>query len=183
MVLKNTAAHYGSLAIAMHWLMVLLLIAVYAAINLHDIAPKGSDLRADLKLWHFVLGLGVLVLVLARAGLRLTSGAAPVITPPPPRWQALSAQALHLALYVFMAAMPLLGWLAVSAKGAPVVFVGLHLPPLIAQDKELYDWLKEVHEAIGTAGYYLIGLHAVAALIHHYVMRDNTLQRMLPARR
>ncbi|MCB2093384.1 MAG: cytochrome b [Rhodobacteraceae bacterium] len=183
MPLKNTAARYGSVPIAMHWLMVALLIAVYAAINLHDIAPKGSDLRADLKLWHFMLGLGVLVLLLARVGLRLISGAAPAITPPPPRWQALSAQALHVALYVFMATMPLLGWLAVSAKGAPVVFLGLHLPPLIAPDKALYDWLKELHEVIGTAGYYLIGLHTAAALIHHYMMRDDTLQRMLPARR
>jgi len=30
------------------------------------------------------------------------------------------------------------------------------------------------------AGYYLIGLHALAALLHHYLIRDNTLQRMLP---
>ncbi len=183
MTLKSTADRYGSLSISMHWLMVLLLIAVYAAINLHDIAPKGSDLRAELKLWHFILGLGVLALVLARIVLRLTSGATPEITPPISRWQSLSAQALHVALYAFMLAMPLIGWLAVSAKGAPITFFGLHLPILIGQDKELYGWLKETHEVIGTAGYYLIGLHAAAALFHHYVMGDNTLRRILPARR
>ena len=39
---------------------------------------------------------------------------------------------------------------------------------------------EELHEAVGQAGYWLIGLHAVAALGHHYVRRDGTLQRMLP---
>jgi cytochrome b561 len=43
--------------------------------------------------------------------------------------------------------------------------------------------VKEVHETIGTIGYFLIGLHAAAALAHHYLWRDNTLLRMLPARR
>ncbi len=40
-----------------------------------------------------------------------------------------------------------------------------------------------LHEAIGEFGYYLIGLHAAAALYHHHFMKDNTLLRMLPARR
>ena len=183
MGLKNTTDRYGSLSIRMHWLMLLLLIAVYAAINLHDAAPKGSELRADLKVWHFMLGLGVLGLVVARLFARLTSGAAPAITPPLSQWQARFAGAMHVALYAFMIGMPLLGWVAVSAKGAPIEFFGWHLPMLIAQDRDLYDSLKEVHEVIGTAGYYLIGLHAAAALFHHYVMRDNTLVRMLPQRR
>ena len=90
---------------------------------------------------------------------------------------------MHGLLYVFMIGMPVLGWFAVSAKGTPVLFFGLQLPALIGQNKELYDLLKETHETTGTIGYYLIGLHAAAALIHHYVLRDNTLLRILPARR
>ena len=43
--------------------------------------------------------------------------------------------------------------------------------------------LKEVHEWLGIAGYWLIGLHAAAGIAHHYVLRDNTLVRMLPGRR
>ena len=87
---------------------------------------------------------------------------------------------MHLALYAFLVAMPLLGWLTLSAKGKPIPFFGLQLPALVGADKALADSLKEVHETIGTIGYYLVGLHAVAALFHHYGMRDNTLQRMLP---
>ncbi|WP_370300565.1 cytochrome b/b6 domain-containing protein, partial [Rheinheimera baltica] len=35
----------------------------------------------------------------------------------------------------------------------------------------------------GTLGYVLIGVHAVAALFHHYILRDTTLSRMLPGKR
>lgn len=180
---RNTSDRYGSLMIGMHWLMLLLLIAVYAMINLKGFAVKGSDLRAELKVWHFMLGLCVFALVFARLVTRLTSGPTPLITPPISHWMKLSGDAMHIALYVFMIGMPVLGWLAVSAKGDPILFYGLQLPALISQDKVLYDWLKETHETIGTIGYYLIGLHTAAALLHHYVMRDNTLLRMLPTRR
>lgn len=180
---KNTGSRYGSLSIAMHWLMLVLLVAVYAAINLHDITPKGSELRAAFKTWHFMLGLAVFLLVGARLAIRLLSGAAPRIEPPAARWQLKAAHAMHLALYAFMIAMPLLGWLALSAGGKSIPFFGLEFPALVGPDKRLASALKEVHETIGTFGYYLIGLHALAALFHHYVMRDDTLARMLPGAR
>lgn len=182
MILKNTTERYGSLSVAMHWLMLLLLVGVYAVINLQDLAAKGSALRAELKTWHFMLGLTVLVLVAVRLATRMGSGPAPRIEPPIARWQQRMAGAIHVALYVFMIGMPLLGWFAVSAKGDAVLFFGAQLPALIGRDKALYDSLKEIHETIGTIGYYLIGLHAAAALYHHYVMHDNTLARMLPQR-
>ena len=180
---KNTHDRYGSLSIGMHWLMLLVLIAVYAAINLQDLAPKGSALRDDLKTWHFMLGISVLVLVTLRLAMRLFTGAAPHIAPAIPLWQHRLAQGMHVALYVFMLGMPVLGWLVLGAKGDPVSILGLPLPTLIGPDKPLSKSLKEIHETIGTLGYYLIGLHAAAALFHHYLMRDNTLLRMLPARR
>jgi len=74
---RNTTERYGALSIGMHWLMLLLLVAVYAAINLHDVAPKGSALRADLKTWHYMLGLCVFVLVAVRLLIRAFSGAVP----------------------------------------------------------------------------------------------------------
>ncbi len=182
MAYRNTTDRYGSWMIGMHWLMLLLLIAVYAAINLHDFAPKGSDLRATYKVWHFMLGLSVLALVILRLATRWSSGATPRITPPIAHWQKRSAEAMHITLYVFMIGMPLLAWFAVSAKGSPVLFFGWELPQLISRDKALYDTLKEIHMTIGTIGYYLIGLHTAVALVHHYVMRDNTLLRILPKR-
>jgi len=179
---KNTTDRYGSLSIGMHWLMLLLLVAVYACIELREFYPRGSDLREGLKTWHFMLGLGVFALVFVRLAIRLVSGAIPPIRPMPPVWQTRLAALMHLALYVFLLAMPLLGWLTLSASGKPIPFFGLQLPALLGADKALADSLKEIHETIGTIGYYLVGLHATAALVHHYVNRDNTLRRMLPGR-
>jgi len=82
-----------------------------------------------------------------------------------------------------MLAMPLLGWLILSSADATIPFYGLELPALVAPDKALAEQIEEVHETIGTIGYFLIGLHALAALFHHYVVKDNTLRRMLPGKR
>jgi len=78
--------------------------------------------------------------------------------------------------------MPLAGWMLLSASGKPIPFFSLHLPALIHESKETASFIKEIHETGGTVGYVLIGLHAAAALFHHYVVRDNTLLRMLPNR-
>jgi cytochrome b561 len=127
-----------------------------------------------------MLGLSVFALVFMRLAIRLVSGAMPSIRPAPPVWQQRLAALMHLALYVFLIAMPLLGWLTLSASGKPIPFFGLQLPALLGADKALAGSLKEIHETIGTIGYYLVGLHAAAALVHHYVNRDDTLRRMLP---
>lgn len=179
---KNTASRYGSLSIGIHWLTLLLFIAVYACIELRELYPKGSDPREALKTWHYMLGLLVFVLVWPRLAARF-SGPAPGIQPQPPAWQDLAAKALHLALYALMIAMPLTGWLQLNAGGKLVPFFGLQLPALIGEDKELAKVIKEIHETIGNTGYYLIGLHTLAALYHHYIMRDNTLLRMLPEKK
>ncbi|HLF95708.1 MAG TPA: cytochrome b/b6 domain-containing protein [Methylococcaceae bacterium] len=54
------------------------------------------------------------------------------------------------------------------------------MPALVGESKYLAELIEEVHETAGTVGYFLIGLHAAAALFHHYVVGDNTLRRMLP---
>jgi cytochrome b561 len=129
-----------------------------------------------------MLGMPVFVLVWLRIAARL-SGSTPAIQPEPAKLQQLSAKLLHLALYALMIGMPLTGWLLLSASGKVIPFFGLELPALIGEDKELAKQIKEVHEFVGTTGYFLLGLHVVAALYHHYVQRDNTLTRMFPERK
>jgi cytochrome b561 len=179
--MRNSTERYGSLSIWLHWLMLILIIALYTCIDLRGYYPKGSYVRAALKTWHFMLGLSVFVLIWPRL-LSITFGQVPRILPEPPNWQMLSAKAIHLALYIFMISMPLLGWLLLSASGKPIPFFGLHLPALISENKDLADTIKEIHETGGTVGYFLIGLHAAAGLFHHYFVRDNTLLRILPKR-
>ncbi len=177
----NVNDRYGSLSIGLHWLMLLLITAVYACMELRDFFPKGSDMRDGLKSWHYRLGLSVLVLAICRLLVRLPS-TAPAIEPAPPRWQAVSATLMHLALYALMLGLPVLGWLTRSAQGHSIPFFGLVLPPLAAESKATAEWIKEIHETGATVGYFLIGLHAAAALLHHYFVHDNTLLRMLPLR-
>ena len=178
---KNTAGRYGSVSIGLHWLTLALLVGVYACIELRELYPKGSEPREALKDWHFMLGLTVLVLVALRLLSRLVGGS-PAVVPPLPLWQERLASAIHVALYVLMFVMPILGWLVLSAAGKPIPFFGARLPALMGENKNLAGQLKELHETIGTIGYFLIGMHALAALFHHFVTRDNTLVRMLPGK-
>jgi cytochrome b561 len=179
---QNATSRYSSLTIGIHWMMVLLFVGVYGAVELHELFEKGSDLRALLMTWHFMLGLLVFALIWLRLAARL-SGSTPAILPQPPGLQQLSSKLLHLALYLLMIGMPLTGWLMLSAAGKPIPFFGLELPALIGENKDLAEQFEELHETVGTAGYFLIGLHTVAALYHHYIKGDNTLTRMLPARK
>ncbi|PWB31515.1 cytochrome B [Pseudomonas sp. SDI] len=179
MPLTNTQARYGSLSIALHWLMLILMIAVYACIEFRGIFPKDSAERDLMKSLHFMLGLSVFVLVWLRVVLRVAHPT-PRIEPTPPTWQTGLAHLMHLALYLLMIGMPLAGWVILSAADKPIPFYGLDLPALVAPDKDLAKLVKEWHEWFGALGYWLIGLHALAGLYHHYVVRDNTLLRMLP---
>lgn len=182
-MMKNSATRYASWVVGLHWLMLLLLAAVYACMELRGFAPRGSDLRSNMKLLHFLLGLSVLGLVVIRLAVRWRAGTAPGTAPAVPAWQDRLARLMHLALYVFMIVTPILGWLTLSAEGKPILLFGLHVPSLVSENEALSHQIKDVHELLATAGYFLIGLHAAAALAHHYLFRDNTLLRMLPGRR
>jgi cytochrome b561 len=168
--------------IALHWLTLALLVLVYASAELREIFPKGSAGRASLRSWHEAFGLAVFGLVWLRLLVR-TFSRAPLISPLPPRWQAALATAVHVALYGLMIVLPLSGWLMLNADGKAVTWLGYDLPTLVAASRPLARNIKEVHEAVASVGYALIGVHAAAALFHHYVVRDNTLRLMLPTAR
>lgn len=179
---RNSSEQYGRLSIGLHWLMVLLIGAVYAFIEFRGIFPRGSEPRDMMKTWHFMLGLSVLILAMLRLALYLLEPV-PEFLPHSTTWQRALARLMKLALYVLMIAMPLAGWLILSASGKPIPLFGLELPALIGESKPTASLIKEIHETGGTIGYYLIGFHAAAALFHHYVLGDSTLRRMLPGRR
>ncbi|NLG77766.1 MAG: cytochrome b [Xanthomonadaceae bacterium] len=172
---------YARASIILHWAMLALLVGVYACIELRELYPRGSDPREALKTWHFMLGLTVFALVWIRMAARLF-GKTPPIMPAAPKWQRLVADIVELALYILMFILPLLGWVTLSAEGDPIPFFGLELPALVAPNESLAERTEDLHKTLGTAGYYLIALHALAALYHHYVRRDNTLRRMMLSR-
>lgn len=175
------APQYSRAFATLHWLMALLIIAVLALIEFRVLFEKGSDIREGMKTVHFMLGLSVLGLVAVRLAIRLTTSTPP-ITPQPAAWQTGLSHLLHFAFYVAMIAMPILGWLLLSASGKPVPFFGLTLPALVAENKEAAEWYKEVHATMGDAVMVMIGLHVAAALFHHFAVKDDTLKRMMPAK-
>jgi cytochrome b561 len=181
MALKISHNGYGSLSILMHWLMLVLVAAAYAAQDLNFVFPKHSPGRAAMDAWHYMLGLLVFSLVWVRLAARVL-GPTGVIEPQPPRWQLVGARLMYLTLYAMMLALPLLGWLTLSARGDPVPFFGMHWPALAGKSEELARRLKDIHETVADAGYFLIGLHTLAALYHHHVRHDNALLLMLPRR-
>ena len=61
---------------------------------------------------------------------------------------------MHVALYALMIGMPLAGWLILSAEGKPIPFFGLQLPALISENRPLAKLIEEVHETVGTLGYF-----------------------------
>lgn len=182
--MTETAApkRYPNAAILLHWLVLMLVVAAYACILLRENYPRGSDVREALKTWHFMLGITILAITFLRAGLKAFLWKTPPISPEPPRFLHLLSVVAHVAIYVWLTAMPVAGWMILSAEGDAIPFWGLNLPPLTGADRQLAKQVEELHELGGTIGYFLLGLHAAAALFHHYVLKDNTLSRMLPRR-
>lgn len=170
--------HYHQTSIRLHWITALLMVAVYACIELREFYPKGSDIREAFKTWHFMLGLAVLALTSIRLYVR-AKHKTPVIIPKPSPVTMISAHLAHALLYLMMIGLPLLGWMLLSAAGKPIPFFGVDLPPLIMENETFAKTLKNLHKTIGKAGYLLIALHTFAALFHHYYIKDNTLLRML----
>lgn len=166
---------YTPVSILLHWLMLVLLAGVYLAAELQEGEGQGEAVAS----WHYGLGLTVFALVWLRIVVRVFRPAPPAVEG---GWRNVLSKVTHLALYVLMIGMPLVGWMILSAEGEAVSFFGLELPSLIGRDHALAEQLEEVHEVGGTIGYGLIGLHAAAALFHHYVLRDGLMARMLPGR-
>ncbi|WP_462173236.1 cytochrome b [Pseudoalteromonas xiamenensis] len=173
----SSSTRYNQWSIMLHWIMFLLIAATFASIELRVLFDKGTPERDAMKMWHFMLGLSVFFLVWLRIVVRVVTTTPPII-PEPAKWQALLAKVGHLALYLFMIGMPLAGWLILSGEGKAIPFFGLELPALIAPNKSLAHDIEEVHEAVGEFGYWLIGLHALAAIVHHHVLKDNTMLRI-----
>lgn len=180
MALIDPASRYAASVRRMHWTIFVLIVLAYVSINLFEQYPKGSAIRGNVLAAHYTAGLAVLLLVLPRLLLRLRDGRPP-ITPPPPRWTELLGKITHVALYLFLLIQPILGIITLQVGGKPVTLFGVTLLPSFVSlpDRALSHRLEDLHGTIGTIFYYVIGLHILAALWHHFGRRDNTLKRML----
>jgi cytochrome b561 len=178
---------YTVVAIALHWVMALGILAL-AALGLLMVHGKLSLHRKfELYQLHKSIGVTVLLAAFLRLGWRLTHRP-PELPAHMPQVERLAAHGGHLTLYFFLFALPLTGWALVSASplNVPTHLYGLipwpHLPVL----STLYDKapvaavLKVIHRYGAWTLLALVAGHAGAALRHHFIQRDSVLLRMIP---
>jgi cytochrome b561 len=180
---------YDSVAMALHWVIALLLLLDFAvAMSFSRFNPGDALYLPSAYDLHMSLGLCVLLLSVARVAWRLSHRR----PPPPDMGLALRtlARASHLLLYVFMVAAPLSGWLVLSLRHQATSVFGLFRwawpsVPAIAtmarpERQFWHDQLLPLHIRLSYLGMSLVALHVAAALYHHFGRHDDVLLRMLP---
>lgn len=178
MPLRNTAENYGSLAKFLHWSIVILIIAQYFMAETADELPDGLE-KLQLISRHKSVGMLVFGLALVRIAWKVMNKGLPA-----PVGEGLvkkAAAAGHGLLYLLILALPLSGWAMSSAANYPVTFFGwFQFPSLVAENHDLHELLEEVHEALFYTVVIVAVGHALAALYHHFMLKDDVLRRMSP---
>ncbi|HLZ66323.1 MAG TPA: cytochrome b [Aliidongia sp.] len=177
---------YGTVSIALHWVIalgILALIVLGLAMTHLGLAPM---MKFQLYQLHKSIGVTVLLAVLLRILWRVTHRPPPLPAMPP--LERAAAEGTHRLLYLLMLAIPLTGWALVSVSpfNLPTVLYGLvpwpHLPPFpdLANKAQVEAVVRFIHAKLAWGFAALIALHAGAALRHHFVLRDGVLHRILP---
>ncbi len=178
---RVTRERYTSVAMLLHWVMALAIIATFS-VGFYMADLPFSPQRLKLYNWHKWAGVTILALAGLRLLWRLTHR--PPAEPPMPAWQARAASFTHHALYVLFFAVPLVGWAYSSAAGFPIVWFGvLPLPSFVPADKALAELIKPWHGYLAYAMAVLVAMHVAGALKHQFIDRDGLLSRMLPGAR
>ena len=170
---------YSAVAKILHWITAILILCV-VPLGIAMVNAQPGATQNQLYDLHRSFGALVLTVTAIRLLWRLFSPAPPLVQNLA-RWQRFAAHATHYGLYVLLFAVPLLGWAGTSAFRAPIIVFGLfELPPIVPQNREMSEVLLGLHELSAFALVGLLVLHVLAAIYHHFVLKDETLTRMLP---
>ena len=180
MQLANSKTQYGAVPQILHWLTALFVICGWLLGTFLDDLPKGP-IRSSGLVIHMTLGQFVVVFLIARLVWRMAN------PPPPPEptrfgWlQQVIAAFTHYVLYALLVAVPFMGILVQLKRGHELPLFGIwDLNSPWPVDRAMAKSLLTVHEYLADALLMLAGVHAAAALMHHYLFEDRTLLRMLP---
>ena len=179
MQLVNSKTHYGAIVQIVHWFTALFVVAGWLLGTFID--DFSRPVHAAMLVVHMALGQCVIALLVIRLAWRFFD------PPPPPeqtrfgRLQQLAARLIHYLIYVLLLAVPCLGIIDQLTRGNPLPIFGVWdvLSPFHA-NRALARSVLKVHEYFANTLMALAGLHAAAALMHHWVLGDRTLVRMLP---
>lgn len=178
-MLRNSSQSWGSVAIALHWLLALL-IFVQMGLGWVAVLWRLSPTKLDLFVWHKSVGMLMLALIIVRIAWRLLNPT-PSLPPTTPQWEAWAARSGHMLLYLIMVGLPLSGWLINSAANVPFrIFWRVPLPDIVGPDEAVEAASKQAHLVMFIVLAVVVTLHVAAALRHHFWLRDDVLVRMLP---
>jgi len=179
MPLRNTPERFGAVAKAFHWLTLLMLIGSFS-IAWSMVDMRISPQKLVLYSYHKWVGVTVFLVVILRLAWRLRNPAPPLPAGTSPLQRRLAALS-HFLLYAILIVMPLTGWVMSSARNLPLVYLGLiEIPSPFGVDEALGNTMRTVHFALSLALLFFVGVHVLAALQHHFILRDDVLRRMLP---
>ena len=187
MSLKNSVARYTGVAIALHWLIALLIISLLVVGKFMTSLDEADPLRFSLTQWHKSFGITILLLTVARIIWRL-SHKPPALPDNIRGWQKFSSGLTHFLLYFLMLGLPISGWIMVSASPlniSTILFEVIPLPHLpllasMANKAQISELFHEVHAISSGIMIALLVLHIGAALMHQFVHRDLVMERMAP---
>ena len=184
---ENPAQRYGLVAIALHWLLALLIVGTFSmGLYMHDL--PFSVQRVKYFNWHKWAGITILALSILRLLWRWRHKPPPLsarVLAHMPAWQQGVHRGSQWAMYALFFIVPLFGWAYSTADGLHVVWFGvLPLPDLVPLNRDLAELvLKPLHQASAFMLGALVVLHTAAALKHQFVDQDGLLRRMWPGHR
>jgi cytochrome b561 len=165
---------------AFHWATAVLVVIAYI-VGEGGPGIFSEENRATLTL-HQTAGTLVLVLLVLRLIWRIFDGRPE--SAPSARWMVVLSRLVHIVLFVLLAGLPISGIAGTFNSGQPLNILGLGaFGPPGGGSTEVGRQILEVHELTGNLIIYIAGLHAVAALFHHFMLKDRTLLAMLPGTR
>ncbi|QWD11554.1 cytochrome b [Polynucleobacter paneuropaeus] len=172
-----TIQRYHPVLIFFHWFIFLLVVLALASIELKGQFIKGSPPRELCKTIHGYLGQLIFMSVVLRLFAKWYFGNPPSIDTN--TLMTFLRKAMHTLLYCLLLLLPILGVIFLQAGDKSVNWLGWDLPNLVPNNPDMKKTFKSAHELLGNALYYLIGLHSFSAIWQHYVLKNDTLQRML----
>jgi cytochrome b561 len=169
---------YDRRTILLHWVTAALVVLLWGIAQVIDLFPKGAP-RIAARSVHIVLGVLLGVILLLRILWRNRSGRR--LPPASGGVMGYFARIVHIGLYVGVASVVLLGISNAWARGDSL-FGLLRIPKLYPDIPQLKPAIENLHATFANALLILAGAHALAAIAHHFILRDGVLRRMLPSR-
>jgi cytochrome b561 len=174
----TTPYRYDRRLMAIHWLSALLIPILWTME--HQLGWFPRWIRPYMHTTHNLLGFLLVLVLVTRVLIRLRIPAPPPSSPN--LWAERAARAGHLLLYVLMATTLFLGITNILVRGMNV-YGWFIIPRQFIIDRPNIRMINQWHELAANALLLVALGHAAVALVHHYVLRDGLLRRMMPAPR